>query len=155
VNELQLLLSVLSDSIHEIFTRLEIKFDFIIYENISLDALKVLNELHKRLDAPLKIQSFPSVPSARRRFKDSAVVFLDSLQRYSEFFHDHGLEYSADFQPKKFRFLIYVTKPFKVNKIGVNALSSAEGSIAQYSYFIVDYKGEFWFFNFLFFLVVR
>lgn len=143
VNETQHLVSVLSDSIREIFIRLEIKFDFIIYENISRDALKVLNDLHKTLQIPIQLRQFPYVVWAHRRVSYSAVIFLDTLQRYLEFYYHHGLDLNPNIHPKKLRYLIYVTKPFKVDKLGVNLLNHVGGAIAHYSYFIVNYKGKF------------
>lgn len=142
INETKLLVSVLSESIHEIFIRLEIKFDFIIYENVSLDTLKVVNDIHKKIEIPIQIRRFPYVEWASRRLPNSALVFLDSFQRYKEFYYHHGLDLNPRIHPKKIRYLIYVTQPFKVDKIGVNPLDSVGGAIAHYSYFVVNYKGE-------------
>lgn len=141
-NETFQLVSVLSDSIHEIFTKLEIKFEFIVYQNVSLDTLKVLDILLRTLQVPAQLRSLSLKVRSRKTFSNSAVIFLNSLKELKDFYHDHSLDFDPTIHPKKIRFLFFVTKPFKVNKIGVNAINFYGGSIAHYSYFVVNYKGK-------------
>jgi hypothetical protein len=142
-NSTEILVSAFTDSIREIFHRFHLKFDVIIYENVSFELLDVVNELQKNQEISTKVyRLFYESELNPRQILKPAIIFCSSYSKVLEFFQRFGLE-NVDFSfPQRFRFLFYAEETSQVDSMNANELNEDIGHISQFSYFIVNLKGE-------------
>ena len=136
-NDTQLLSSVFSDAIREIFFRFHLEFDLIVYGKVSPHIFEVLKGIQTS-ENPTKI----IYTNTHGPLLKPAIILCESFQKIEEFFKHHDLLWRKIDFPERFRFLIYAEKSFNATKIGVNPFDSDSGHASQFSYFIVNYKGK-------------
>lgn len=140
-NDTNFLISVLSETIREVFLRYNLEYDLIVDGTLSLHSNEVLNGILKQ-EIPTTVTYIDNKLDSWPILKPS-IVFCESFEDFKSFRMSHDLDRTQSDTAKKLRFLFYVENPLNDEVIKVNRLHSGAGHIEWYSYFIVNYEGDF------------
>ena len=116
--EKKLFSKAFQDVIQELYIDPKIKFKIIIYENVSLQVLDIIDSVQKRelLTQIVRLKNDQVV------YYPSSIIFCESLKEVTTFFSYYvGLD-GMNFA-QHFRFLFYVHQPFNETQIDFGKLS--------------------------------